>query len=162
MPFSWKQNTWCGKHIPLSCPLPYSGQVFLYTVIAPKCIISSYQTNLVLKRCLNVAAKFCHRYIGDDSLFRAIIQRWISSCATGVRCKSRLNADGKNSLTAYVQQTCLQNATAIQGGCQAVDISCLCSSANYINSLGCCLSKNCDQADQTCTSTPRETALMIR
>ena len=39
MPFSWKQNTWCGKHIPLSCPLPYLAQSFLYTVIAPKCIV---------------------------------------------------------------------------------------------------------------------------
>lgn len=43
MSFSWKQNTWCGKYIPLSCPLLYLGQVFLYTVIAQKCIVSSYQ-----------------------------------------------------------------------------------------------------------------------
>lgn len=34
-----------GKHIPLSCPLPFFGQVFLYTVIAPRCIVSSYQEN---------------------------------------------------------------------------------------------------------------------
>lgn len=39
--FSWKKHTWCGKHIPLSFPLSYLSQTSLYTVIAPKCIVSS-------------------------------------------------------------------------------------------------------------------------
>ena len=53
VPFSWRQNTWCGKHIPLSCPPPYLAQVFLYTVIAPKCIVFSSQGNITeaLSQC---------------------------------------------------------------------------------------------------------------
>ncbi|KAF6237713.1 hypothetical protein HO173_003914 [Letharia columbiana] len=46
-------------------------------------------------------------------------------------------------------QTCLQNATASQGSCESVDIHCLCNSVTYLNSFACCLSQNCDQADQT-------------
>ena len=149
-----------GKHIPLSCPLSYYGQVFLYTVIAPRCIVSFKQATL--KRRRDVAASLCHCYFGGDSLLGIIIQQRISGCATGVRCKStELSIGDKHSLTARVQQTCLQNATAAQGSCSSVDISCLCSSALYEDSLACCLSKNCNEADQTGAQTSRDAALIV-
>ena len=160
MPFSWKQNTWCGEHIPLSCPLPF------FCIPSLPQNASSLPTkiatpNAVLKPYRYVAANLCHCYFGGDSLFSVIVQRRSSSCAAGVCCRSnRLNVGGKNSLTACLQQTCLQNATAVQGSCSPVDISCLCSSTLYLDTLACCLSKNCNQADQTCTYTPREIGLI--
>ena len=104
-----------------------------------------------LIRCLNVAANLGPCYFSGDSLFSVISQQRESGCATGVCCKSnRLDPGAMYLLNAYVQQSCLQNATAVQGSCSPVDISCLCSSALYTNSLACCLSKNCNQADQDC------------
>lgn len=128
--------------------------------MAPRCIVSSRKE--VLKRCRDVVANLCRRYVGGDGLFSVIIQRRISGCATGVLCKSNEpSVGGKAPLTAYVQQTCLTNATAAQGSCSSVDISCLCSSATYLNTLACCLAKNCSQADQKGTAAPREAALII-
>ena len=82
--FSWKQNTWCGKHIPLSCPLPYH-QDIPYTVIAPRCIVFSKQATL--KSCHNVVAYLRHCSFGGDSPFSVIFQRLSSGCATGVPSK---------------------------------------------------------------------------
>lgn len=141
-------------------PISVSWSSLLYTVMAPRCIVSSRKE--VLKRCRDVVANLCRRYVGGDGLFSVIIQRRISGCATGVLCKSNEpSVGGKAPLTAYVQQTCLTNATAAQGSCSSVDISCLCSSATYLNTLACCLAKNCSQADQKGTAAPREAALII-
>lgn len=111
-----------------------------------------------LIRCLNVAANFRRCYFSDDRLFSIIIiKQRKSGCATSVRCESdRSDLVDKSLLNAYVQQSCLQNATAVQGSCSPVDISCLCSSALYANTLGCCLSRNCNQADQDCMRNLRE------
>ena len=136
-----------GKYIPLSCPLLYYVQVSLHTVIVPRCIISCKK--VTLKRCHDVAPNLCSCYVGSYSLYSVIIQQRISCCATGVRCKSaELSVSGNCSLIVSLQQTCLQNATAAQGSCSSVDISCLCSSALYLDTLACCLAKNCSEADQ--------------
>ena len=114
--------------------------------------VSSLPTNQArLIRCLNVAANLGHCYFDGDSFFSVISQQRKFGCATGMRCKSiRSDLGAIYLLNAHVQQSCLQNATAVQGSCSPVDISCLCSSALYTNSLACCLSKNCNQADQDC------------
>lgn len=122
---------------------------FCIPSLPPNVSLPTKQARLI--RCLNVAANLGHCYFSGDSLFSDIRQQRKSGCATGVRCKSnRSDLADIYLLNAYVQQSCLQNATAVQGSCSPVDISCLCSSALYSNSLACCLSKNCNQADQEC------------
>ena len=46
------------------------------------------------------------------------------------------------------QESCLESSTPAQGKCLNVDIGCLCSNVGYIDVLACCLSRNCNAADQ--------------
>ena len=54
-------------------------------------------------------------------------------------CESRLT---------FLKQTCLSNSTASAGSCSSLDVKCLCTNAEYVNTLSCCLATNCDTADQ--------------
>ena len=159
MPFSWKQNTWASTFLCLAhfCIMVKS---FWIPSSPPRCIVSSKKAKL--KRCRDAAANLSHCYVDGDSLFSVIIQQRRSCFATSVRRKSAEQVlSGNRSLTAHLQQTCLQNATAAQGSCSPVDISCLCSSALYLDTLACCLAKNCSPADQTGTQFSRETVLNV-
>jgi hypothetical protein len=46
-------------------------------------------------------------------------------------------------------QICLSNSTNTQTACSDLDIKCLCSNQQYVNSLSCCLATNCDATDQS-------------
>ncbi|KAK5008178.1 hypothetical protein LTR28_004315 [Elasticomyces elasticus] len=43
------------------------------------------------------------------------------------------------------------------GGCQQIDVACICKNTNYIQSLSCCVAQSCSQADQDSESiVPRD------
>lgn len=88
-PFSWRQNTWCGKHIPLSCPLPYLAPTFCIPSW-PQDAPSSPIRQAKLKRCLNVAASLHYCHLDGDSLLSITIWRQTSVYATSMRCRSNL------------------------------------------------------------------------
>ena len=46
------------------------------------------------------------------------------------------------------QESCLETSTPAQGKCSNVDIVCLCNNVGYVDVLACCLSRNCNAADQ--------------
>ena len=162
MPFSWKQTTWCGKHIPLSCPHPYLSPKFSVYRHCPQDASSSSNKKATLKlasmlwQVFIVATLAATTFSASSSSGQPLST--LPACA--VSHIDRLFID-QISLTPSIQQSCLQNATAVQGSCSPVDISCLCSSSLYQNTLACCLSKNCNQADQTCTQTLNEESLIV-
>jgi hypothetical protein len=38
--------------------------------------------------------------------------------------------------------------TSSFGGCKSIDVECICKNTEFLSSLGCCMSKACDEADQ--------------
>ena len=153
------KNTWASTFLCLAhfCIMVKS---FCIPSSPPRCIVSFKKAKL--KRCHDAAANLCHCYLSGDSYFSVIIQQRRSCCATGVRCKSsQWVLGGKVFADSSSQQTCLQDATAAQGSCSPVDISCLCTSAMYLDTLACCLAKNCSPADQTGTQLLRERHLNV-
>lgn len=60
----------------------------------------------------------------------------------------RQNATGLGTVPQCAQ-TCLSNSTNTQTACSDLDIKCLCSNQQYVNSLSCCLATNCDATDQS-------------
>ena len=52
--------------------------------------------------------------------------------------------------------------TSSFGGCNSIDVECICKNRVFLDNLGCCMSKACDKADQDGWRLPTQNSLLSK
>lgn len=121
----------------LRCICSFSTFVLPVAKLRHEAVLSHLLSWLHCYGCYSVILELCYH------------NKYTGSCWIAYLCCKTATLNFK-SCTNRTQQNCLANSDALQaqGSCSSVDIKCLCSNVEYVNTIACCLDTKCSPADQ--------------